>query len=113
MNGKQGIKSRPVAWLHTLEQVDGGESDQALSFTKEAFPMDSIGMFRSIKQAPLVIPFDAMPITKTRIGNHLAKHDNGDNTMFRNGFKDGVRFAESQHGIGAVDAQQDDDNQAA
>jgi len=40
------------------------------------------------------------PLTQTRIGNYLRKCDNGDVSMYRNGFKDGVRFAEKQHNIG-------------
>jgi hypothetical protein len=35
-------------------------------------------------------------ITKTRIGNHLRKHPNGDVDMYRNGFKDGVAWAQAQ-----------------
>ena len=41
----------------------------------------------------------AAPVTKTRVGNYLCRHESGDNTMFRNGFKDGVKFAEAHHGI--------------
>jgi hypothetical protein len=32
-------------------------------------------------------------ITKTRIGNHLRRHDLGDQPTFRQGFKEGVEFA--------------------
>ena len=39
------------------------------------------------------------PLTKTRVGNYLRRHLNGDVGMYRNGFKDGVRFAEKEHGI--------------
>ena len=39
------------------------------------------------------------PLTKTRVGNYLRRHVNGDVGMYRNGFKDGVRFAEAAHGI--------------
>lgn len=39
------------------------------------------------------------PLTKTVVGNYLRTHRNGDVDMYRNGFKDGVRFAESKHKI--------------
>lgn len=35
------------------------------------------------------------PITKTRIGNYLRKHEYGDVAMYRNGFKDGIAYAEA------------------
>ena len=45
------------------------------------------------------IPPQRKPLTKTRVGNYLRRHVNGDVGMYRNGFKDGVRFAEAAHGI--------------
>lgn len=42
------------------------------------------------------------PLTKTRIGNVLRKVKDGDVGMYRNGFKDGVAFAEDAHGIKVV-----------
>lgn len=39
------------------------------------------------------------PLTKTRIGNVLRQTKDGDVSMYRNGFKDGVAFAEDIHGI--------------
>ena len=35
-----------------------------------------------------------MTITKTAIGNYLRKQPNGDVGMYRNGFKDGVAWAQ-------------------
>ena len=35
-------------------------------------------------------------ITKTAIGNHLRKQPNGDVGMYRNGFKDGVAWAQAR-----------------
>ena len=49
----------------------------------------------------------AVPVTKTRVGNYLCRHESGDNTMFRNGFKDGVKFAEAHHGITAKPSHTD------
>ena len=45
------------------------------------------------------MPPQRKPLTKTRVGNYLRRHVNGDVGMYRNGFKDGVRFAEAAHGI--------------
>ena len=39
------------------------------------------------------------PLTKTRVGNHLRRHQHGEVGMYRNGFKDGVQYAEAVHGI--------------
>lgn len=44
---------------------------------------------------------ERQPLTKTRIGNALRKLPNGDVGMYRNGFKDGAKYAEAAHGIGA------------
>lgn len=41
-----------------------------------------------------------VPLTKTRVGNYLRRHVHGEVGMYRNGFKDGVAFAEAAHGIG-------------
>lgn len=38
-------------------------------------------------------------LTKTRIGNHLRRSKDGDVGMYRNGFKDGVKFAEEHYQI--------------
>jgi alanine racemase len=38
-------------------------------------------------------------LTKTVIGNYLRRALHGDSEMYRNGFKDGARFAEQAHGI--------------
>jgi hypothetical protein len=35
-------------------------------------------------------------ITKTAIGNYLRKQPNGDVGMYRNGFKDGVQWAQQR-----------------
>lgn len=37
-----------------------------------------------------------MTITKTEIGNYLRKRPNGDVGMYRNGFKDGVAWAQKR-----------------
>ena len=39
------------------------------------------------------------PLTKTQVGNYLRKSAHGDIDMYRNGFKDGVRYAEHAHNI--------------
>ena len=44
-------------------------------------------------------PAQRMPLTKTKIGNYLRRHTHGEVGMYRNGFKDGVAFAEAAHGI--------------
>lgn len=41
-----------------------------------------------------------VPLTKTRVGNYLRRHVHGEVGMYRNGFKDGVAFAEAAHDIG-------------
>jgi hypothetical protein len=45
------------------------------------------------------MPAQRKPLTKTKVGNYLRGHPNGDVGMYRNGFKDGVAFAEAAHNI--------------
>lgn len=49
-------------------------------------------------------------LTKTRIGNHLRRAKDGDVGMYRNGFKDGVKFAEAYYQIRAVCSESSDAN---
>ena len=44
-------------------------------------------------------PAQRKPLTKTKVGNYLRRHAHGEVGMYRNGFKDGVAFAEAAHGI--------------
>jgi hypothetical protein len=43
-----------VAWLHTVTQGDG-ETDQALSFSRDSFPLDTQLGFRSLGAVPLYL----------------------------------------------------------
>ena len=49
---KRVDEGKAVAWLHTVTQ-DDGETDQALSFSPDAFPLMGVGGFRSIEHIPL------------------------------------------------------------
>ena len=44
-------------------------------------------------------PAQRKPLTKTKVGNYLRRHAHGEVGMYRNGFKDGVAFAEAAHNI--------------
>lgn len=41
-----------VAWLHDVVQDDGAQ-DQALSFSRDSFPLEGVGGFRSLRASPL------------------------------------------------------------
>ncbi len=49
---RQRALGEPVAFLHTVTQ-DDGESDQALSFSRDSFPFAGVGGFRSVECVPL------------------------------------------------------------
>lgn len=49
---EQAKGGEAVAWLHDVIQADG-ETDHALSFSKNSFPLEGIGGFRSICATPL------------------------------------------------------------
>jgi hypothetical protein len=42
------------------------------------------------------MPQSGVRITKTAVGNHLRRHMMGDQPTFRQGFKEGVAFAETK-----------------
>ena len=54
----------------------------------------------------LVAAHERQPLTATAIGNHLRRKDSGEFSLYRNGFKDGVRWAERKHKIGVVNDPQ-------
>jgi len=54
-------KLEPCAWLHDVE-ADDGEPDQALSFSADSFPLESVGGFHSIQCSPLVRLADAQVV---------------------------------------------------
>lgn len=56
--------------------------------------------------AALVAAHERQPLTATAIGNHLRRKDSGEFSLYRNGFKDGVRWAERKHKIGVVNDPQ-------
>jgi hypothetical protein len=56
--------------------------------------------------ATLVAAHERQPLTATAIGNHLRRKDSGEFSLYRNGFKDGVRWAERKHKIGVVNDPQ-------
>jgi hypothetical protein len=64
---EQAEKQEPVAYLH---EVVGGDSDpdQALSFSKDSFPLQGVGGFESVGCRPLVFGDSAAqpakPLTK-------------------------------------------------
>lgn len=68
------LTCEPVAWLHQVVCGDG-ESDQALSFAPDNFPLQDVLGYRSLSHEPLYRsprPFDAGAISDERIDAALA-----------------------------------------
>ena len=61
---------------------------------------DSVGLLMLVTLCQDVAA--AKPLTATAIGNYLRRNANGEFGLYRNGFKDGVRWAERKHKIGDV-----------
>ena len=49
---REELQTEPVAWMHDVVASDG-KPDQALSFSKDSFPLDGLGGFRSVGIHPL------------------------------------------------------------
>lgn len=68
------LEGEPVAWLHQVVCGDG-ESDQALSFAPDNFPLQDVLGYRSLSHEPLYRsprPFEAGAISDERIDAALA-----------------------------------------
>lgn len=69
------VAQEPVAYLHTVTQ-NGADTDQALSFTPDAFPLQGVGGFRSIGIIPLYatpVAAQAHPVVKKSLITGLAQ----------------------------------------
>ena len=69
------LTGEPVAWLHQVVCGDG-ESDQALSFAPDNFPLQDVLGYRSLSHEPLYRsprPFDAASISDERIDAALGE----------------------------------------
>lgn len=77
----------PVAWMYF-----DSDGDAIFGHPHGYRPEDAVPVYTH--------PPARVPLTKTRVGNYLRRHVHGEVGMYRNGFKDGVAFAEAAHGIG-------------
>ena len=109
---KAQSQQEPVAWIHNF--IEGGISIRKRPADLERHPDRWTALFKDQKPCPTCealartvmldqTSHDAVPpqrtwvgLTKTAVGNHLRRHALGDQPTFRQGFREGVAFAEAK-----------------
>ena len=105
-------QQEPVAWIHNF--IEGGISIGSRPADLERHPDRWTALFKDQKPCPTCealartvmldqTSHDAAPpqrtwvgLTKTAVGNHLRRHALGYQPTFRQGFREGVTFAETK-----------------